>query len=118
MPSSIRVVERWGNDWVRAVGISVWRSLDQILNGDVGVDDSQSWREVEMEGLIGLVCRDGLPIRKVMETRTIELAMEEGRRLGYKEGIRQVSRSSDDPSQKHQPICHYRTTSLRSTRDH
>ena len=57
-------------------------------------------------------------VRKLTEARSIELAMEEGRRLGYEEGMRQgrlmmQARNNDI----NRPARYYRRTSFRSARD-
>ena len=52
------------------------------------------------------------------EVRSIELAMEEGRRLGYEEGMRQgrlMMQARD--SELNQPTRYSRRTSARSARD-
>jgi flagellar biosynthesis/type III secretory pathway protein FliH len=55
-------------------------------------------------------------VRNLTEERVVALAMEEGRRMGYEEGMRQSrlmmqARDNDEPSH------YYRRTSFRSTRD-
>ena len=57
-------------------------------------------------------------IRKLTEARSVELAMEEGRRLGYEEGMRQgrlMMQARD--SELKQPTCYPRRTSVRTARD-
>ena len=57
-------------------------------------------------------------VRKLTEARSIELAMEEGRRLGYEKGMRQgrlmmQARNNDI----NRPARYYRRTSFRSAHD-
>ncbi|KAF8801091.1 hypothetical protein BYT27DRAFT_7262318 [Phlegmacium glaucopus] len=57
-------------------------------------------------------------VRKLTEARAVELAMEEGRRLGYEEGVRQgrlMMQARDND--RNQPRRHYRRASSRSVRD-
>jgi len=57
-------------------------------------------------------------VRKLTEARAVELAMEEGRRLGYEEGMRQgrlMMQARD--SNKNQPRRYYRRTSFRSAHE-
>lgn len=57
-------------------------------------------------------------IRKLTEARSVELAMEEGRRLGYEEGMRQgrlMMQARDN--ELYQPRRSYRRSSFRSTRE-
>ena len=54
-------------------------------------------------------------IRKLTETRSIELAMEEGRRLGYEEGMR-LGRVKMQPKELNQPSRYSGRNSVRTAR--
>jgi len=55
-------------------------------------------------------------VRNLTEERVVASAMEEGRRMGYEEGMRQ-SRLMMQARDNNEPSHYYRRTSFRSTRD-